>query len=131
MYDLILHLPFPPSEKSYYAIGKSKNKYVTKVGKAYQTAIAESVHEQSASINIMSPISMTVILYMPDRRVRDVDNYMKALLDGLDLAGVYDDDNLVDQLHSVRGEVVKGGSCVVLISDAAPVLPIGFDIRLI
>ena len=60
-------------------------------------------------------LSLHVSLCPPDRRQRDVDNVLKPLLDAMEHAGCYDNDNQIDELHIIRREVQKGGSCVVLI----------------
>jgi crossover junction endodeoxyribonuclease RusA len=65
---------------------------------------------------------MEVYLFPPDRRKRDLDNYMKGLLDALTVAELWTDDSLVDQLHIFRGEIVSGGSVRVEISDGGPVV---------
>lgn len=53
--------------------------------------------------------------YPPDRRIRDIDGILKAILDLLTRAGIWDDDSLVDFLSVERGEVVKGGKVVIYI----------------
>jgi len=60
---------------------------------------------------------MTVILYPPDARRRDLDNYMKALLDALTQAKVWLDDEQVDSLDIHRGKLVKGGKCSVRLQE--------------
>jgi crossover junction endodeoxyribonuclease RusA len=80
---------------------------------------------QAANLDtIDEPIFMEVYLYPPDRRKRDLDNYMKGLLDALTEAGLWTDDVLIDQLHIYRGEVVKLGSVRIEISEAGPIMPI-------
>lgn len=54
---------------------------------------------------------------MPDRRIRDLDNIKKALLDSLTHAGVYKDDFQIDDLRVVRREVVKGGYVIVHVAE--------------
>lgn len=45
---------------------------------------------------------MTIKASPPDRRARDLDNILKALLDALAHAGVYADDSEIDELHIYR-----------------------------
>ena len=68
------------------------------------------------------------ILYPPDVRHRDLDNYMKCLLDALthdqdtDRLGVWIDDKRIDQLLIFRGTKQRGGFVELYISDAGPVI---------
>ena len=54
-------------------------------------------------------VAVTLALYPPDKRRRDVDNYSKAVLDLLTKASVWDDDSQIDRLTIERGPVVRGG----------------------
>lgn len=51
-------------------------------------------------------MSLTVTVYVPDRRRRDPDNVLKALLDALDKSGAIEDD---DFKHLPDLRVVYGG----------------------
>jgi crossover junction endodeoxyribonuclease RusA len=55
---------------------------------------------------------------MRDRRIADIDNRVKAALDALTHAGVYDDDSQIDELLVCRGEIVKGGRLGVMVMGA-------------
>jgi crossover junction endodeoxyribonuclease RusA len=55
----------------------------------------------------------------PDRRRRDIDNMLKAPLDAMQHAGVIEDDSLIDDLHIIRQEPIKGGRLVVEITEIA------------
>ena len=52
-------------------------------------------------------------IYPPDRRKRDIDNAQKCLLDAMEKAQLYLDDNQIKDLHSVMREPVKGGKVIV------------------
>lgn len=54
---------------------------------------------------------------MPDRRVRDLDNLPKAVLDAITAAGVWDDDGQIDFLSVKRCGIKKGGKIVVEITE--------------
>jgi crossover junction endodeoxyribonuclease RusA len=69
-------------------------------------------------MTIDQQVSMTVVLYPPDNRKRDVDNYMKPLLDSITKSGLWMDDSLVDQLLIYRGSVVKGGKVWVRLDES-------------
>lgn len=127
MQDIIIHLPFPPTVNTYY----TKRKALSARGKKYKQAVSLSVHEQGMALLLEERLNLAIIFYMPDKRVRDLDNYLKALQDSLTEAGVWLDDEQIDQSSQYRGAVLSKGKVVLRISEAAPVLPIGFDISTI
>jgi crossover junction endodeoxyribonuclease RusA len=49
-------------------------------------------------------VGVTMELYPPDRRKRDIDNYCKGPLDALTHAGVWEDDEQIDELHIYKRE---------------------------
>lgn len=109
---LILELPFPPSVNSYWGF-KGSQRFLTKQAKEFKTncfaAFVASRHQGFAT----DRLQVCVELYMPDRRVRDVDNYAKSLLDALCQANVFEDDGQIDELTLVRKQLIKGGKCIV------------------
>lgn len=62
-------------------------------------------------------LAVHVTVHPPDRRRRDLDNAMKALLDALAHGGAYEDDSQIDRLEIVRGAVVPGGKVIVRIME--------------
>ena len=47
-------------------------------------------------------LAVTIKASAPDKRLRDLDNIPKALLDALVHAGVLEDDSMIDELHIIR-----------------------------
>jgi len=128
MNNIELMLPFPPTINSYYqVVGRTRGvKRISKAGLAFRNSVAMDVHEQLGAPPFLTyPLSLTCILYPPDKRTRDLDNYMKALLDALTCAKVWEDDSLIDQHHIYRGIPMHGGLVHVRIDEAGPVLPRG------
>lgn len=62
----------------------------------------------------------TILLTRPDRRRRDIDNTVKAILDLLTTAGVIEDDHLAQSLTVAWAweEITPGGSVTVSIEPA-------------
>lgn len=120
--DIVLHLPWPPTVNSYYKVTRYGQRYLDKKVRAFRDLVAESVHEQIPGVTLDESLFMEVYLYPPDKRKRDLDNYMKGLLDALTEAELWIDDSLVDQLHIFRGVIVSGGSVRVEISEGGPVV---------
>jgi len=111
-----LTLPLPPSMNAYW-LRSSRGIFLSKTAKDFRKQVAEIVAERSALKFGTSRLFMAVRLCMRDRRASDLDNRMKALCDALEHAGVFDDDEQIDELVIVRGPIVKGGECYVVISE--------------
>ena len=110
-----LTLPLPPSVNTYWR--KSPHgMYITQQGKDFRKEVAEIVAERRATKFGKARLFMAVRLCMRDRRPSDLDNRLKALCDALEHAGVFDDDEQIDELLVLRGPIVKGGECYVMIS---------------
>lgn len=123
MNELVLFLPFPPTVNSYYSAGHGKIRYVSAAGRKFRNEVFERVREQMPGEMLNDRLNVEVVLYPPDRRTRDLDNYMKALLDAITHAGLWADDELIDQLSIYRGEVVKSGLARVEVNLAGPIIP--------
>lgn len=119
---ICLTLPFPPSVNTYYRSPRSGplagRTLISKAGRAYRVEVAETVARHGQKMPAGARLSVAVMLHAPDRRTRDLDNSMKALLDSLHHAGVFEDDGLIDELQIRRGPVIKGGKAVVLVMEA-------------
>jgi crossover junction endodeoxyribonuclease RusA len=112
-----LTLPLPPSINSYWR-RSPRGIYVTKEGKSFRQRVAEIVAERNAIKFGAARLCVAMHVSMRDRRVADVDNRVKAMLDALTHAGVYDDDSQIDELFVARGPIVKGGRCNVMVMGA-------------
>ena len=104
-----LTLPWPPTVNSYYAKTK-RGVFISKRGRTFRDAVNSALDEQMCfGLKLDMRLSVDIILYPPDRRTRDLDNYMKALLDALTKAGFWIDDEQIDELAIMRGKIVKPG----------------------
>jgi crossover junction endodeoxyribonuclease RusA len=112
---IVVTLPLPPSVNTYWR-KSPRGMFITQQGKDFRKRVAEIVAEQRLMKFGASRLFMAVRLCMRDRRGSDLDNRMKALCDALEHAGVFDDDEQIDELVISRGPIVKGGQCTVLIS---------------
>ena len=122
--DVILHLPWPPTVNAYYKVTRSGQRYLDKKVRAFRACVAEDISEQCPGLYLDYPLFLEVYLYPPDRRKRDLYNYMKGLLDSLTEAGLWEDDSLINQLHIYRGEVVAEGNVRIEISEGGPIMKI-------
>ena len=91
-----LNLPFPPSVNTYWRHVGSRV-LVSKKGRQYQAEVSSLLGRKK-----MEPLDGSLVvdirLIPPDRRRRDVDNSLKALLDAMQFGGVYLDDSQIVRL---------------------------------
>lgn len=134
MRDLILSLPFPPSANTYWRNGwiwqntprgrhKVSKVMISEKGREYRKRVWNHVLEQRGiQLRMDGRLEAEVVLFPPDRRVRDLDNYNKPLFDALTWCGIYDDDSLIDVSHHYRGGCKKGGQVLIRLTDAGSVV---------
>ncbi len=113
---IVLTLPFPPSVNGYWRNINGRT-LISAKGRAYKKAVARLAQWNYAAKQLESRLEVLVILHPPDRRKRDIDNSMKALLDSMQAAGVFVDDSQIDRLSIERGEIKKGGAAIVTIKE--------------
>lgn len=113
-------LSYPPSTNTYWRHVENKV-LISKAGREYRANVAIDVFlgrakECSVGKPLQGRLRFEMKLMPPDNRRRDLDNTLKALLDALQHANVYEDDSQIDELHVVRGTIIEGGSVEVIIS---------------
>jgi crossover junction endodeoxyribonuclease RusA len=125
-----LELPYPPSVNHYKTVGCV---LTTNTGKLYQKRIDTKETKrfysevwikwtQAKALDGLKSlsgcaISVEVYLHSPDNRKRDIDNPCKVLLDSLQKAGVYDDDNQICRLLVQRMDIIPKGKVFVRIAE--------------
>jgi len=109
-----LTLPLPPSVNSYRTVYRGRMG-ITKEGRAFKAAVADYVVEYRVPKLGDSKLKVTMVLFPRDKRKIDIDNRIKAVLDALEDAGVFNNDFQVDHLEIIRGKTVKGGGIRVMI----------------
>lgn len=116
MEQLFLTLPFPPSVNTYWGF-KGSHRFLTAKAKTFKQEVWVAAFNSKHKGFGDSRLSIIVNLYPPDKRVRDIDNPIKPLLDALTQAKLFNDDGQIDMILIKRGEVVKGGLCTVIINN--------------
>jgi crossover junction endodeoxyribonuclease RusA len=113
---LVLNLPLPPSINSYWGFSGHR-RFINKAGVAFKEAVADYVAEYRVPKLGNARLEIHVTLYPKDKRIQDIDNRLKSLFDSLSNngAGVFNDDSQIDVLLVQRGEIKKGGGCLVMI----------------
>lgn len=114
---IVLNLPLPPSINSYWGFSGHR-RFINKAGLAFKEAVADYVAEYKVPSLGTARLEFQVTLYPKDKRRQDIDNRIKALWDALsdNGAGVFQDDSQIDVLIVHRGQIKKGGGCLVYIS---------------
>ena len=91
-------LPWPPSVNRYWRTFRGRM-IISAEGRAYRKAVAEQVLLQGAAKNIQEKMIVEIEAFRPDNRRRDLDNLLKAALDGCTHAGVWEDDSKIGRAH--------------------------------
>jgi crossover junction endodeoxyribonuclease RusA len=112
--EIKLTIPFPPSVNTYWGF-KGSQRFLTSRAKVFKSDVAaefmRSGHEGFGDARL----AVTIKLYPPDRRVRDIDNVVKSTLDALCQSGVFVDDGQIDVLTVTREQVVKWGAAEIIL----------------
>lgn len=92
-------LPFPPTVNHYWS-RRGKQHFIAERGRAYCSDVLASVVSKLGRFPeaTRSLLAMEIDLHPPDKARRDADNYLKAPLDALAKAGVYQDDVQIKRL---------------------------------
>lgn len=108
-----LRLPFPPSVNSYWR-RKDNLYFLSPAGKRFRASVIAML---AGCDTLRGRLSVRLLLILPDRRERDIDNYLKGTLDALAKAKLFASDNQIDELYVVRGPVKPPGACEIEITE--------------
>ncbi len=113
---ITISLPLPPTINHMYGQRRGGGRFIKPAGIAFREAVAEIVAEAQLP-TLLKRVRLIVGIYPATRARQDLDNRSKALQDALTHAGVFLDDEQIDELTLIRKEVVKGGKVVVVITE--------------
>jgi len=97
-----------------YWLTSGKRKYISKRGVDFKQAVKDIVQDIPGFGD--QPVEMSILLHPRDKRLLDIDNCCKAILDSLQ-GYMYEDDQQVWKLTVERSEKIKGGGCDVSIKE--------------
>lgn len=109
-------LPYPPSVNHYYNNFRGR-RIISDRGRSYRQNVIEVFNAKKCLGNLDGDLSMTIRVHPPDRRRRDLDNILKAVLDSLQHAGAYEDDSQIHRLLVIKDEVIKNGKLEIEIKE--------------
>ena len=102
-----LTLPFAPTVNSYWGFHGAR-RFVSTRGVYFRYLVAGIVGKLGME-PLTGRLSVYVAVYPPDKRVRDLDNLCKGLLDSLTYSKLYIDDSQIDKLTLERKPKFPGG----------------------
>ena len=112
--ELAIRLPWPPSVNGYWRNVKGKT-LISADGRLYRNTVIKLC--LGINTRFEGKIQVFIAASPPDKRRRDLDNMLKAPLDAMQHAGIYDDDSQIDDLHIWRSNVVPYGELGITISE--------------
>ena len=109
-------LPMPPSLNRLYRMGKG-NFYTSSESKLYDNLVWAMVREtnQQNCFTEEDRLRLEIFVHAENNRKFDLDNLIKKCQDSLQFAGVYPNDNQIDELWVQRGEIRKPAEVYVYI----------------
>ena len=112
-----LQLPWPPSVNTYWRHISLRGKarvLVSKAGREYRVAVQRAVLAARGVAQMAGDVRVSIVAYPPDRRARDVDNLLKAVLDGMQAAGVYLNDTQICTLSITKSRTIHPGGMLAV-----------------
>lgn len=97
-------LPWPPSVNRYWRQFQGRV-LIAAGGRRYRTDVELVVMLTKAQTFGAAPVDVEIAAWFPDRRRRDIDNVLKAPLDALTHAGVWQDDSQIQSLSIRRAGI--------------------------
>lgn len=112
---LELTLGWPVSVNNYWiSAAKGHHKYISIKGMEYRADVYSRVYQHANAFKD-GLIDISIKAYPPDKRIRDLDNILKCLMDCLQHAKIFTDDSQINKLLIERFEIRKGGELHVTI----------------
>jgi crossover junction endodeoxyribonuclease RusA len=113
---VLLNFPWPPSVNTYWRTLPAGRVILSAKGRDYRNEVCEYVIAEGVRHHT-ERLKVEIYAFVPDRRRRDLDNILKALFDALEHAGVYEDDEQIDDLRIVRRPRMKPGCLAIVITE--------------
>ena len=95
-------LPWPPTVNTYWRRVGNKT-LISRAGRQYRDYAESQAYEMDRrQWPLKGRLQVVINAYPPDKRRRDLDNILKALLDALGHIGLYQDDSQIDRIEVIR-----------------------------
>lgn len=112
---ITLTLPYPPSVNKYWRMG-GNGVFISAQGRGFRQAVVRILSAKNHK-TLGERLRVEIEVYPPDKRKRDLDNVLKALLDALQSAQIFEDDEQIDHLVVRRSKVIEGGKIIVSVKE--------------
>jgi crossover junction endodeoxyribonuclease RusA len=113
-----LQLPFPPSVNHYWRhVGKRV--LISKQGREFRAEVGSLIRRKRIEA-FEGDLIVDIKLTPPDRRRRDIDNSLKALLDAMQFGGVYIDDSQIVRLTIEKLQPDRDNSSATVVVQHLP-----------
>ena len=100
-------LPWPPSVNTYWRNFDGRM-IISARGREYRETVGDQMTLQKTVKHFKGQLKVEIEAFRPDKRRRDLDNLLKATLDGLAHAGVYEDDSQIVDLRIYWAKDIGG-----------------------
>ncbi len=123
----LLDLPWPPSVNAFYVKktgtnftgGRKAKMKLKKKCDDYNLINRAAIDKHLSWVDrpLTNRLSVRILAYPPDKRMRDLDNLLKIMLDSLQYAKVFEDDAQIDRLLIERRTPRSPGHIDILIEE--------------
>lgn len=116
---IAFEFPLPPTLNHAYGNRRGGGKFIKKDGIAFHKEVSDIV-AAAGHPTITGKVAVFVAVYPKNNIKQDIMNREKLLSDAMTMAGVWEDDSLVDSFTIVRRHKVKGGKVRVIVHELNP-----------
>ena len=116
-----LELPMPPSANNYWRYvngkvlkSKQARDYIKTIGDLWMVYKAQ---KKAKAFGKDQRLQIYIQVFPPNRIRRDLDNLLKVLMDSLENAGLFTNDEQIDDIRIMRMEIYPGGKMVICLRE--------------
>ena len=116
-----LELPMPPSANRYWRYvngkvlkSKQARDYIKTIGDLWMVYKAQ---KKAKAFGKDQRLQIYIQVFPPNRIRRDLDNLLKVLMDSLEKAGLFTNDEQIDDIRIMRMEIYPGGKMVICLRE--------------
>jgi crossover junction endodeoxyribonuclease RusA len=105
MPSVSLELPWPPSVNNYW-IHRGRGTFISDRGLSFIKSVKVAIVQAKIYKPMLGKLHVSIKLFPPDKRRRDIDNVLKSILDALTKGGLTVDDSQVKKLDIEMTELL-------------------------